>query len=352
MSSQAQMTFLKEMSDFYQNFAQSFKRTQEYSDIQIGTTPKSEVYREDKLVLYKYSSGKKTQKTPLLIVYALVNTPYMMDLQSDRSMIKSLLEEGLDIYLMDWGYPDYADRYTSLSDYIHGYINNCVDFLRQECQSETVNILGVCQGGTFSACYSALYPKKVNALITMVTPIDFHTPSDMLSILAKNIDVDEVVDLYGNIPGSVLNEFFATLKPMMLGVQKIIDLPHIMSKDHVAENFMRMQQWISDSPDQCGEAYREFIKNFYQNNYLVKGKIKLGGQQVALSKLTMPILNIYATLDHLVPPTSSQALKKFVGTKDYEEFAFEGGHIGIYVSAKSQELVPPKIASWIKKRNL
>ena len=351
MSSQAQMIFLKEMSDFYQSFSQSFQRTQEYSDIQLGTTSKSEVYREDKLALYKYSSGKKTHKRPLLIVYALVNTPYMMDLQPDRSMIKSLTDEGLDIYLIDWGYPDYADRYTSLSDYIHGYINNCVDFLRQEYQSETVNILGVCQGGTFSTCYSALYPKKVNTLITMVTPIDFHTPDNTLSILAKNIDVDTVVDLYGNIPGSVLNDFFAALKPMMLGVQKVIDLPHIMSKDHAAESFMRMQQWISDSPDQCGEAYREFIKDFYQDNKLIENKIKLDGQKVTLSKLTMPILNIYATLDHLVPPASSQALKEFVSTKDYEEFAFQGGHIGIYVSSKSQELVPPKILSWLKKRD-
>ena len=350
MSSQAQMTFFKEMSDFYQSFAQSFQQAGQFSDIQIGSTPKQAVYNEDKLVLYKYSNGKKTRKKPLLIVYALVNTPYMMDLQPNRSMIKNLIDTGLDVYLIDWGYPSYADRYTNLSDYIHGYINNCVDFLRQECKQESINILGVCQGGTFSSCYAALYPSKVNALITMVTPIDFHTPSDTLSIIARSIDIDEMVELYGNIPGSVLNEFFATLKPMMLNIQKIIDLPSVLASSDVAENFVRMQQWINDSPDQCGEAYREFLKDFYQENRLIKGEVVLDGQKVALSNLTMPVLNIYATLDHLVPPASSQALKKFVGTKDYEEFAFRGGHIGIYVSSKAGKLVAPKIVSWLKER--
>ena len=114
---------------------------------------------------------------------------------------------------------------------------------------------------------------------------------------------------------------------------------------------MRMEKWIFDSPDQAGETYREFIKQFYQQNGLVKGTVKIGEQTVDLERITIPVLNIYARDDHLVPPDSSKALEGCVGSKDYESLEFPGGHIGIYVSSKAQKMIPVSVAAWLKKRS-
>jgi polyhydroxyalkanoate synthase subunit PhaC len=65
----------------------------------------------------------------------------------------------------------------------------------------------------------------------------------------------------------------------------------------------------------------------------------------------MPVLNIYASEDHLVPPAASRALKQYVGTDDYTALEFPGGHIGIYVSGKSQKTIPPAICKWLGERN-
>jgi len=78
--------------------------------------------------------------------------------------------------------------------------------------------------------------------------------------------------------------------------------------------------------------------------------IELGGQRVDLRKITMPVLNLYAEQDHLVPPASSIALEKYVGTRDYTVKGFPAGHIGMYVSGKVQRLLPPTIAEWLKAR--
>ncbi len=99
------------------------------------------------------------------------------------------------------------------------------------------------------------------------------------------------------------------------------------------ENFLRMEKWIFDSPDQAGEAFRQFIKDFYQGNKLVKGGLEIGGHEVHLGNITMPVLNVFAEQDHLVPPSASRVLGEHVGTEDYTQIAFRGGHIGIYVSA-------------------
>ncbi len=111
--------------------------------------------------------------TPLLIVYALVNRPSMMDLQEDRSLIRGLLAQGLDVYLIDWGYPDGADRFTTLADYIERFIPRCVEEILRLHRIEKLNLLGVCQGGVMSLCHAALHPERVRNLITMVTPVDF-----------------------------------------------------------------------------------------------------------------------------------------------------------------------------------
>ncbi len=344
---------LEELTNFSQKLGHGLQNLMEVGDIPAGVTPKEPVYHEDKMVLYRFQPDtKKVQnRIPLLIVYALVNRPYMTDLQENRSTVRGLLEAGLDVYLIDWGYPDRADRYLDLDDYINGYINRCVNVICRRHDIDAVNILGICQGGTFSLCYTAMHPEKVSNLVTMVTPVDFHTPDNMLSIWARNIDIDLLVDTLGNIPGELLNWTFLMLKPYQLAGQKYMNMVDLLDNPAQLKNFMRMEKWIFDSPDQAGEAYRQFIKDFYQANKLIKGDVQIGDKTVDLGNIKMPVLNVYAMQDHLVPPSASQALKQQVGTDDYTELSFPGGHIGIYVSGKAQKQVPPAIGAWLDERS-
>lgn len=342
---------IQEVQNFNSKLAQGVNTLTEIGDIEVGASDKHPVYTEDKMVLYRFEPRvENPNPEPVLIVYALVNRPYMADLQDGRSMIQGLLNAGLDIYLIDWGYPDSADRYISLEDYINGYIDRCVDIICREHKLDKINLLGICQGGSFSLCYSALHPEKVRNLITTVTPVDFHTKDDLLSKMVRNVDVDQLVDTMGNIPGELLNWTYLSLKPYRLLGQKYMDLVNLLDDTEQARNFMRMEKWIFDSPDQVGEAFRQFTKMFYQENGLVKGSVKIGNETVDLMNITMPVLNIYAAQDHLVPPDSSRALEGCVGTKDYTSLEFPGGHIGIYVSGKSQKMIPPAVAEWLEER--
>lgn len=343
---------LDELLSISRKLTHGMQNLLEVGEISTGVTPKEIVYQDGKLTLYRFlpPSDKPQHPVPLLIVYALVNRPYMTDLQEDRSLVRGLLNAGLDVYLIDWGYPDRTDRYTDLDDYINRYIDDCVDALRRRRQVDQINVLGICQGGAFSLCYAALHPEKVHNLITMVTPVDFHTPGDTLSHWAKYVDVDATVEAFGNIPGELLNSTFLMLKPYRLMGQKYLDMIDQLDDPKRIQNFLRMEKWIFDSPDQVGEAFRQFTKDFYQQNKLVKGTLTIGGRKVDLKRITMPVLNIYATEDHLVPRAASIALKHHVGTDDYTELAFPGGHIGIYVSARAQKDVPPAIGTWVSKR--
>ena len=344
---------LNEVVNFNLKLAEGIKTLHDVGAIPAGVTQKEAIYTEDKLTVYHYKNptGKAAANdTPLLISYALVNRPYMTDIQENRSTIRGLMEAGQDVYLIDWGYPDRSDRFLTLDDYINGYLDRCIDAVNAHAGSRQVNLLGICQGGVFSLCYAALHPEKVRNLITMVTLVDFHTPDNMLAQWIRSIDVDMLVDSLGNVPGTLMNWTFLNLKPYKLIGQKYIDMVDILDNQKQVCNFMAMEKWIFDSPDQAGEAYRQFVKDFYQGNKLIKGEVEIGGQTVNLKNIKCPVLNVYAEDDHLVPPSGSKPLEKYVGTKDYSELSFKGGHIGIYVSGSAQALVPPSIGKWLNAR--
>ncbi|MFD0738009.1 class III poly(R)-hydroxyalkanoic acid synthase subunit PhaC [Lysobacter koreensis] len=320
-------------------------------DVTYGATAKDEVWRDGKVVLYRFRGAHApSAKVPLLICYALVNRPYMVDLQADKSIVRGLLERGEDVYVLDWGYPDRSDRYLELEDYIQRFLGGAVDHLRRTFGLDAINLLGICQGGAFSLCYSALNPAKVRNLITMVTPVDFHTDDNMLGNWTRGLDVDLFVDTLGNVPADLMNMTYLTLKPWRLFVQKYVGMVDILDNKAALEDFLRMEKWIFDSPDQAGEAFRQFVKQFYQSNGFVNGGIDIGGREVHLGDVAMPVLNIFAEQDHLVPPAASKALAGLVGTDDYSELSFKGGHIGIYVSGRAQREVPSAIHDWLAQR--
>ena len=341
-----------EVNDFREKLSAGVANMLEMGEAPTGVTPHEVVYQEDRLKLLHYRGDESIERnpTPLLVVYALVNRPYMTDLQENRSTIKGLLDAAQDVYLIDWGYPDASDQYLTMDDYLNGYLDRCIDHICAAHGVGQVNLLGICQGGAFSLCYSALHPERVKNLVTMVTPVDFQTPDNMLSHWIQNVDVDLMVDTLGNIPGEMLNWTFLNLKHYQLMGQKYLGLVDIMGDKDVLKNFMRMEKWIFDSPDQAGETFRQFMKDFFQQNKLIKGEVEIGGQRVDLGKITMPVLNVYADQDHLVPPDASRALAKYVGSGDYSEISFNGGHIGIYVSGKAQKTIPPAIGAWLNER--
>jgi polyhydroxyalkanoate synthase len=320
--------------------------------VEVGSSASEVIYRQDKLQLRHYiSEHPKKCQTPLLICYALVNRPYVVDLDKRRSLVRKLLGLGIDLYLLDWGYPDASDSHLDLDDYINDYLDTCVDQVRQHSGHNSINLLGICQGGTFSLCYSAIYPDKIKNLITLVTPVDFKTPDNLLSHLAQNVDADLAVQTYGNIPGSMLNDAYKALMPMRLGLQKQLHMPDQLQDRDKALNFLRMEKWIDDSPDQAGEAFREFIQKFFQQNKLLQGRITIGDKAVKLENVHQPLLNIYGELDHLVPPSASVALADYVSSNDYEALPIAAGHIGIFVGTRAQNLLAPHIAKWLLQRD-
>ena len=333
------------------------ERVQKASEVLLGSletdiskTPHEIVYQEDRVKVKYYRPEKIEHKIPLLVVYALINRETMLDLQPGRSVIRNFLDSGIEVYMIDWGYPKRKDQFVTIDDHVNGYMDNIVDFVRKRHNLEKINLMGICMGGSFCVMYSSLHPEKVKNLVTTVTPTNFDTDKGLLHIWMRNTPAEEMGSTYGNMPADIMNLGFLLLNPARLIIDKYIGFFENMDNKKFVENFVRMEKWIFDSPDVPAATFKQFIEDCYKKNLLIQSKLELNGKRVDLKKITMPVLNFYGKYDHLVPPEACNQLTKKVGSKDTEDICLDTGHIGIYVSSKCQKEFAPKIAKWLKDR--
>ena len=354
---------LKEAASLSERIAQGAKLFGEIKDedVAIATTEKDEIWRQDKVTLYRYRPVTETKvKTPVLIVYGLVGRYTMADLQEDRSLVRNLLERGVDLYVVDWGNPSRADRYVTLDDYIDGYMVECMNVIRERHGREKASLLGICEGGVFTTCYAALHPSTVQNMVLTITPIDFHADQvegrlgyGFINIWTRSLepgDIDRMIEAHGSMPGEFMGSVFSMMTPMRSMTKYNLDLLDVVDDKKKFLNFLRMEKWIADRPHHPGEAAKQWLKDLYQSNKLVNGTFELGGRKVDLKEIRCPVLNVYAKDDHIVPPATSQALRGRVGTEDYTELPLPGGHVGVFVGGKSQKLLGPGIAEWLAAR--
>jgi len=325
------------------------EQAERIEDVEVGQTPSEVVYEENKLELLHYESEvDEPHGTPILIVYALINKPFILDLQPGRSVVRRLLEAGHDVYLIDWNEPSRLDQHLTLDDYVNRYIDNCVDVVRERSGADKINILGYCMGGTMTSIYTALHGEKVQSLGLMAAGLCFQGTGGVLELWGdeEHYDPRDVVDVYGNVPADMLDVGFALMDPVANYVSKYIRLYENLENDDFVENFARMERWLDEGIDLAGETYIQFLEDIYQDNKLYDNEMYVGGEHVDVTEIDVPILQIIGEYDHLIPPETSKPFNDIVGSDDTEIIEYPTGHIGLAVSGSSHSDVWPEVAEW------
>ena len=332
--------------------------------VEIATTPKDQVWREDKVTLHRYRPlAEQKVRTPVLIVYGLIGRWTMADLQEDRSLVRNLLGQGIDLWVVDWGNPSRADRWLALDDYIEGYLGDCVDEIQTRTGSDKVSLLGICEGGVFTTCYAALEPDRVAALVNTITPIDFHADAapggeerlgyGFINLWTRNLppeEIDRLIDAHGTLPGHFMGAVFSMMTPMR-SLAEVQPRPGRGGRGRGEAAQLPAHGEVDRRPPRPpGRGRQAVAEGPLPAEQAGQNAFELGGRRVDLGRITMPVLNVYARDDHIIPPATSRALGALVGTQDYTELALPGGHVGVFVGGRAQKLLGPGIAEWLAKR--
>ncbi|MBV9837432.1 MAG: hypothetical protein JO156_04895, partial [Solirubrobacterales bacterium] len=126
------------------------------NDAQVGTSPKDVVWTHRKTTLYRYRSDRRRHPIPVLLVFALINRPDIFDLRPGNSFVEFLLDQGFDVYLLDWGVPDDEDADMGLAEYVCDELHWGVRETLRAAGGDELSLMGWCIGATLCAMYCGL----------------------------------------------------------------------------------------------------------------------------------------------------------------------------------------------------
>jgi len=325
----------------------------------IGQTPKQAIWHMNKATLYRYTPVKPPEerhRVPLLLIFALMNKSSILDLRPGNSFVEHMVNQGYDLYLLDWGSPGPEDSEMKLEDYVLDYIPRAIRKMKQVSGSEEFNLLGWCIGAMLSTLYASLrgHAEGLKSLILLTAPLDF-TDKEQISLARmtdeRYFDVDLLLRAFGNMPAGLIDYGAKMLKPVENFVGGYTRLFDNLDNSKVVESWHAMNTWVSDAIPLAGGAYRQFIVDFYRGNKLMNGTLTIRGERVDLSKLKASLLNVIAEDDHITPPCQSARLMDKVGSQDKQELRVPGGHIGVMAGSGAAKGTWPKVESWIKARS-
>jgi polyhydroxyalkanoate synthase len=293
-------------------------------------------------------------KTPLLLVFAIMNRPHVLDLRPGHSFVEYMLKHGYDVYLLDWGAPGPEDRNLDFGDYVLEYLPRAVRKVKSVSGSDEFNMLGWCLGALISTLYAALRPDDgLKNLVLLTAPLDFadKTAGGFARWTSdKAFDADKLVAAFGNVPGEIIDYGAKALKPVENFIGSYLNLWDNINNPKVVESWHAMNTWVRDIIPMTGAAYRQLINEFYKENRLMAGTLILRGEPVDLGRLKANVLNVIAEADHITPPCQSEGLMGRISSQDKELFRVRGGHIGIMAGSGAEKTTWPHIESWLAAR--
>lgn len=302
--------------------------------IAVGLTPRTLVYTEGSKKLYLYK-GNKEKNIPLLLVYSLINRPYIFDLRPDRSMIEFLTNNGFDVYLVDWGDPKPEESFSDLNDLINGTLHRCVNYVLKNSSQESLDMLGYCMGGTFAAIYTAIYPEKINKLTLLTTPLS-KNEGGLLQKIGKKLNIDNALSSNGIISGRELKMFFNSVKPAGV-IKKERDFWKNSQEEKFLDGFLPVEKWSNDTPDIPSKALAQFIDICYNHDLSVE-TVVVGNKQVDFKNIKCDVFSIAAEHDWIIAKTAIDTAKNVMPNANHQSHLLKGGHINLVVGRAAIEV--------------
>jgi polyhydroxyalkanoate synthase len=351
--------FPEALERFQEEMRRNLLRMKNFSEMimnakepQVGPTQREEIYRKNKSRLWRYR-GSRRIKTPLLFVPNLgISRPYIFDLMHKGSFIEHMTEQGFDFFLVDWGVFGPEDNDLTLEYAVTKILPRMARKALEASGASEISVLGYCMGAPLSLSYLASTPEfPLKNYIDMAGPIDF-SRSGLFGIWLDRrfFDVDKYVDTLGTIPADMVKLGFKLLKPTMDLTTNVNLWWNLWNPEYVA-GFQALNKWANEYLPFPGEFFRQWVKDYYQQNKLIRGELEMAGRPVRLEQITCPVLAVGAKEDNIAPPACVRPLVDAVGSRDKEYVELPGGHISLIAGRGASVHCWPKVSSWLAARS-
>src|SRR5215211_208531 len=349
--------------------------------VETGVTPREVVWTNNKAKLYRYrcadgGANGRRRPVPVLMIYGFVLKPYVLDLVPGNSLVEYLVEEGFDVYLLDFGISGAEDVGLSIEDLVLDYVQGAVEKVLETSRAGKISLFGHSQGGTLSAMYASLFPDgPLKNLVLISTPTEFAPRKPGLlglwTLASRNggafFNPAMVPQFMGNLPTNLASQLINSATSLQATAVSMVARPfgrglsvydpalwkvrEWAERDVSVRSWLAVSKWVDDAAPFPGEAFRRWVKDFYQRDKLVKGEMELRGHRVSLSNIRCAVLNVSGKWDHVVPTSQTEAITALARSSDKEYASLDTGHVGMLVGPGAEGGLWPRVREWLAPRS-
>lgn len=282
---------------------------------------------------------------PVLFVPSLINRAYVLDLTDGHSMLRWLAARGVRPLLLDWGWPDQAERRFTLTDYVAGRLERAMTEAVRIAGAPPV-LAGYCMGGTLAVAAAQRRPDLVSGLALLAAPWNFHAPDPARALrAAATLPLLEPALAFNNtLPVDLLQTLFAMLDPWGVGdkYRAFASLPQDTER---ARLFVALEDWLSDGVPLAAGVARACLGDWYGANAPHNGTWRIAGLAVVPSVIRMPAFVAVPAKDRIVPPESAAPLAALIQGAVLHRPA--AGHIGMAAGARAEAVLWRPLLEWL-----
>jgi len=278
---------------------------------QVGTnlaiTPGKVVFQNEIIQLIQYTpTTPDVYRTPLVITPPWINKFYILDLTAQKSFVRYLVGQGFTVFLISWVNPTAAQARVSFEDYMRQGILAAADAASRATDVHKVNILGYCVGGTLLgttlAWLAARGEDRFRSATFLTAQIDFSKAGDLSVFIdeAQLTSLEEMMAERGVLDGSKMANVFNMLRPKDLIWPYIVN-NYLLGKKPLPFDLL---YWNQDSTRMPAANHAFYLRQFYLENALAKGKLSFAGEKLEMKKVKLPVYHLATREDHIAPAKS------------------------------------------------
>jgi polyhydroxyalkanoate synthase len=298
---------------------------------------------------YSAPSGEPS----VLIVAAPIKRPYIWDLAPSVSAVRTCLQQGLGVHLLEWKPPSRRGAICGLAEYAHDAISEAVAAVSEEVGSSKPFLMGHSLGGTLAAIFAALHPEDLSGLVLLSAPLCLHPGvssfRDALVMMAPTLLSETDV-----VPGSFLSQLSAAASPTTFVWSRLLDAAASAADARASDLRPRIERWTLDEMPLSGKLVQEIFLWLYRENRLCRGTLAVRGRVIRPSRVQLPTLAVANAIDEVAPPASVMPFLEAMSAADTGLIEYPGEvgvvlqHLGILVGHDALARIWPQIVAWIR----
>jgi polyhydroxyalkanoate synthase subunit PhaC len=271
----------------------------------LATTPGAVVFRNELLELIQYTpTTPRVWKRPLVVTPPQINKYYALDLSPDKSMVRFLLDSGIQPFCVSWRNPTEVNRDWGLDTYVAA-LDEAVDVAREITGSEDVSMMGSCSGGITSTAYFATLgsatQRKIRNIVLAVCLLDPNTADESafgcLMTPETMLAAKETSRLRGIVDGHELARMFAWMRPNDLIWNYWVN-NYLLGNQPPAFDIL---YWNADTTRLPARLHGDYLDLYFTNPFVNSGKLSLNEKIVDMTKVKADSYVVAGVTDHITP---------------------------------------------------